>query len=144
MRLAISLLLAFATACATSKPGEEMVRVRDIHRQRFEAMVRQDYSALDRLLANDLVYTHSTGKVETKQQFIERIQSGGLRYRSIDDPEPLLRVYGDTAVVTGRAKAGVTMDGLDRDLDAMYTAVYRRAGGNQWRLVSWQATPVQP
>jgi ketosteroid isomerase-like protein len=133
------LFLALLAACATSKPAEEIDRLRDIHRQRFEAMVRQDFMALDRLIAEDVVYVHSDALVETKQEFIKKIHGGEMRYRSIDAPDPVIRIYGDAGVVTGQGKFAVTRGGADRDIELRYTAVYRRMG-RVWQLVSWQST----
>ena len=139
MRVVICLMLVFATGCATSNPAQDVERLRDIHRQRFEAMVRQDFSALERLMADDVVYVHSDAVVDTKQDFIQKLHRGEMRYRAIDAPDPVIRIYGDTAVVTGGGKFSITRAGTDSDLNARYTAVYRRAG-SQWRLVSWQST----
>ena len=131
--------LLFLAACATSNPAQDMERLRDIHRQRFEAMVRQDFNALERLMSDDVVYVHSDAVVETKQEFIQKIHRGEMRYRAIDAPDPVIRIYGDTAVITGQGKFSVTRGGADREIDARYTAVYQRAG-RTWRLVSWQST----
>ena len=133
------------SACATRDTAEESVRLRDTHRQRFEAMVVHNFLGLQEMLAEDLVYVHSDGKVETKEEFIGRIRSGRIKYRSIDAPNPDIRIYGDTGVVTGRGAFAVTVDKVERDVDLRYTAVYRRSGG-RWRLVSWQSThsPASP
>ncbi len=135
--------LAFVTiltvACATGYQGE----VREAERARFQAMVQNDLAAVAQLLSDDLVYVHSAGEVESKQQFLERLRSGALRYRSIEPADVVVRLYGRVAVVTGRAAIGVTMGGSDRDLTIRYTSVYR-ATGDGWKLVSWQSTRLQP
>jgi ketosteroid isomerase-like protein len=140
----LAFLALILTACAsTGNVVEETQRLRDRHRQRFEAMELKDYDALTLLHADDLVYVHSTGTIEDKQTFIDRITSGAMRYRSIDATDPHIRIYGDTAIVTGRGDFAVTVDKVESDVDLQYTAVYRKSG-RVWRLVSWQSTNVQP
>ena len=105
-------------------------------------MVQNDVAALETLLADDLVYIHTTGRMESKRQFLDSLRSGALRYRSIEPSETVIRTAGDAAIVTGRAKMAVTINGADRNFEIRYTAVYRSTGG-RWQLVSWQSTQIQ-
>jgi len=116
--------------------------VGEVNQTRFRLMVQNDLDALAPLLAEDLVYVHTTGKMDTKQQFLDSLRSGALRYRSIEPSETLVRTTGDTATVTGRAKMGVTVGGAVLDFEMRYTAVYRSTRG-RWQLVSWQSTRIQ-
>jgi ketosteroid isomerase-like protein len=113
--------------------------VRAADAQRFAAMVARDRAALERLLADDLTYTHSTGQVESKAQFLESLASGALIYRSIEPEEVAVRVYGETAVVTGRAVMRVENRGQALVLPVRFTSVYVRREG-LWRLAAWQST----
>ncbi len=106
-------------------------------------MVDKDFEELAALLADDLVYVHTSGEVESKPQFLQRLRSGSLRYRSIEPADVRVRMYGDTAVVTGRSHMAVTNSGSDREFEILYTAVYATNGG-RWQLVSWQSTRIQP
>jgi hypothetical protein len=80
--------------------------------------------------------------VETKEQFIAAVRSERMRYRSINASDPTVRMYGDSAVITGRGTFAVTMNRQDSEVDLHYTAVYRRGGVRGWQLVSWQSTVV--
>lgn len=135
MRRALIALLIL-TGCAMTQSD-----VRETHAVRFQAMLKNDLEALAPLLADDLVYIHSAAELETKQQFLERLRSGALRYRAIEPSETVVRTYGPVAIVTGRAKVKVTSSGNDRELEMRYTSVYRNTG-NRWQLVSWQSTRV--
>jgi ketosteroid isomerase-like protein/catechol 2,3-dioxygenase-like lactoylglutathione lyase family enzyme len=122
-------------------PDDSADRVREVDRTRFRAMVENDIEHLDTLLADDLVYVHTTGDVESKPEFLQRLRSGSLRYRSIEPKDVRVRTYGNTAVVTGRSHVAVTNRGADRELDMLYTAVYT-ANGGRWQLASWQSTTL--
>jgi ketosteroid isomerase-like protein len=134
-RALIALLLV--AGCATTPTSD----VRDTHNRRFAAMLQNDVEALKPMLADDLLYIHSAAELETREQFLERLRSGSLRYLAIDPSETMVRTYGTVALVTGRAKVRVTSGGADRDIDLRYTSVYRLTG-NEWQLVSWQSTRV--
>jgi ketosteroid isomerase-like protein len=130
--LIVALLLVSCTAVVAPDVG-------DVHAERFRLMTAGDLAALAPMLADDLVYVHSDGALENKEQFLERLRAGGIRYRTIDSQETNVRVDGNTATVTGTANMVVTINGADRDIRVRYTAVYRRAGG-RWMLTTWQST----
>ena len=136
-RVVIALLLL--AGCATTTPAPD---VREAHSLRFLTMLRGDVDALAPMLADDLVYIHTTTDLETKSQFLEQIRSGATRYQSIEPSETVVRTFGSMAIVTGRARVKVTFKGADRDVDMRYTAVYRLSPANKWQLVSWQSTRV--
>lgn len=116
--------------------------IAEVNQKRFQLMTQNDLAALAPMLADDLVYIHSTGRMESKPQFLGSLRSGALRYRSIDASETVIRTWGNTATVTGRAKLAVTTGRGDSDLDVRYTAVYRSKRG-RWQLVSWQSTRIE-
>ncbi|HYG62121.1 MAG TPA: nuclear transport factor 2 family protein [Thermoanaerobaculia bacterium] len=136
--LALVLLVLTGDGAYAQAPNAE-ADVRAADAQRFAAMVARDRQALERLLADDLTYTHSTGQVESKAQFLESIAAGGLVYQAIDPEEVAVRVYGETAVVTGRASLRVESRGQALVLPVRFTSVYVRKDG-LWRLAAWQST----
>lgn len=112
-----------------------------LENRRIEAMVNQDTQALDQILADDLSYTHSTARVETKAEFIANITSARTKYQSIERDDVKVSQYGDTAVVTGLAKFHVNANGNDIKFQARFTDVYAKRDG-VWRMVAWQSTKV--
>jgi ketosteroid isomerase-like protein len=108
--------------------------------RRFQAMVAGDVEALDALLSDDLVYTHSSSSLDTKSSLIEGIRSKRFAYQQIERPEEQIRVYGQSAVVTGHAR--ISLGGANpRVLNLRYLDVWvRREAG--WQMVAWQSTPI--
>jgi uncharacterized protein (DUF885 family)/ketosteroid isomerase-like protein len=114
-----------------------------VERRRFAAMVAQDMTTLEPMLAQDLRYVHSTGLVEGKPQFLETIRSGRLRYLSIDVRELDVRQYGDAAIITGFIEAKGEAQGNPVDLALRYTDAYVNREG-RWQLIAWQSTRLPP
>src|SRR5438105_3369289 len=107
--------------------------------QRFQAMVAADAAALDKLLNDGLVYTHSSGSVDTKASLIESITTR-RQYQGIERPKEEIRLFGDTAVVAGQAR--INLGGANpRTLNLRYTDVWVK-GANGWQMVAWQSTPI--
>lgn len=114
----------------------------DLERQAKEASLRRDADFSLRTLADDYVAITPLGQVTTKQETVSVRRSGQLRYEAMNISDMVVRVYGDTAVVTARAdvkghQLGEDFSGLYR-----YTRVWIRRNG-QWQTVSYQATVTQ-
>lgn len=126
-------------------PGLAMADSRDdvlaADARRFAAMFQNDLTTLETLLADDLTYTHSSSKVESKAEFLESLRSGKLRYLAAERSDLAVRLYGDTAVVTGRAEMKVSSPGGELTLPVRFTEVWVRSGG-AWKLAAWQSTRI--
>ena len=133
------LLFLFLPAIAAAEDARQEILAADA--RRFAAMVQGDQKALDGLLADDLTYTHSSGHLDTKARFLESLKSGTLRYLSIQPSDQLVRLYGDTAVVTGRAEVKAHSQGQDLAVTLLFTEVWVKSGG-AWKLAAWQSTRV--
>ncbi len=110
-------------------------------RRRFDAMVAQDVAKLEPMLAEELYYGHSTGKVENKPQFLESIRSGSFRYHAIEVKHVDVRLYDETAILTGLVHVRVAIDGKPLETDLRYSDAYVRRDG-RWQLVAWQSVRV--
>ena len=111
---------------------------------RFAAMTRADIAALDTLLAGDLIYTHTTGNVETKEQFLESLRVRRIHYERITPRElQLRRPTSNVAVITGRARVGVTLADGRQEFDIRFTDVLVRRG-DRWQTAIWQSTRLAP
>jgi ketosteroid isomerase-like protein len=109
--------------------------------RRFEAMRKQDWAALDASLADDLVYVHSTARVESKAEHTGNLRVGKPHYRGIAPRDRQVRVRGDVGIVNGVSEMHVENAGKEQRFTVRYLAVYTRAGG-AWRMMAWQSTRV--
>lgn len=142
-RIALLLSLLVSSACAVGaappRHGDVGRDVSDVERRRVRALTGGDFAQLERLLSDDLVYTHSNGRAQSKAQLLASLRSGELRYVAVDHQEVRVEIYGDTAVMTGRSQLTVRSDGKELGFPVRFTLVYARQRG-EWRMVTWQST----
>jgi hypothetical protein len=112
-------------------------------RARLDAQVRGDVDALDKCLGADLTYVHSSGVVETKDQFLGGIKSGKYKYKAVTTEGVTVRSYGDTAVLGGKATIDVVADGKDLHVVLRFTDVWVKRDG-RWQMVAWHSTRLNP
>lgn len=124
-----------------AKTGSADQQVLQADKDRFAAIVKADIAALNRLLADDLTYTHSNARIQTKAEFIADLKSGAYDYVSMTPSESdyKVRVEGNMAVITGVAAVNVIDHGKDLKIKIRYINVHRNRGG-QWQMVAWQST----
>jgi hypothetical protein len=110
-------------------------------KDRFAAMIKADEAALNRLLADELTYTHSNANMQSKAQFIADLKSGAIKYVSVQPSESDLkiRVFGTIAIVNGIAAVNVIDHGNNLNFKIRYTTAHVNRGGH-WQMVNWQST----
>jgi ketosteroid isomerase-like protein len=136
----LALAVAFG-ACALGASGQAAAEkeIQAVELQRYKAMVAADYAALDKLLADDLLYAHSSGDIDDKSKLVGAMRSGARTYKKMTTDDTRYRVDGRLAVVTGRVAVEVARDGKPTNFKARFTAVYEKAPSG-WRLAAWQTT----
>src|ERR687887_577471 len=60
-----------------------------------DALIKKDRAALERIYADDYIYTHSNGVVQTKAQELAELTSGDVKWTSGSVTDLKVRVYGD-------------------------------------------------
>lgn len=111
----------------------------DLDRRRMEAMAQKDLRTLNELIADDLVYTHSSARLDSKRSLIEAMESGRTVYTAVVPSDVKAQDYGDTVVLTGSARISVTSGSNAMDFGVRFTDVYVNRGG-RWQMVAWQST----
>lgn len=102
------------------------------------AVLKGDRAALDKLLADDLSYTHSSAKTQTKEQFIQDATGGATTYKSIEFENTKLRQYGSVVVITHSAVITTVQTGASH---LYLTEIWAQQAG-RWQMVSRQATKL--
>ena len=122
--------------------SEDIIRtIGAIDARRCQAAIAKDRAVLDEILADDMVYVHSSAVAESKAQYIERATTGWYDYTGLTDRGRTFRVYGDTVLVNGDLRIQVTVKGTPKDFVSRYLQVWAKLAG-RWQMVSWQSTPI--
>jgi ketosteroid isomerase-like protein len=111
----------------------------ELDKKRMNAMAQKDIAALNELLSDDLVYTHSSARLDTKQSLIGAMESGGTVYTALAPSDVKARDLGDTVVLTGSCRISVNSGGQPNSFGVRFTDVYANKGG-RWQMVTWQST----
>lgn len=98
-----------------------------------------DPLVLEKLLSDDLIYTHSSGVVDDKTAFLARVQSG--LYRRLEQKNVDVRARGHTAIVTGLAEIETQAQGKRKALVVRFVNIWIHSDSG-WQNMLWQATVV--
>lgn len=117
-------------------------QVNDLEDRRYAAMVGADLDALDDLLADDVIYTHSDASVDTKASYLDMLRSGRLVYLALEHTTDLVLTRPGVAIVAGTMAGSIQMHGAAKTLNSRVAAVWVGEGG-RWRLAAFQPTPIK-
>lgn len=113
-----------------------------LENRRYKAMVEVDTAALNELLADDLVYTHSNAVVDSKQSYIDGIVGKRWHYAAAERPEENIEVFGDCARVYGHVRLTLkNPDNSARQVNGRFLNLWLKRNG-RWQLAAWQSTPI--
>jgi len=132
--------LALLRSVLVGPPDEEMVA---LEAQVRAAQLGADVAALDRLIADELLFAGPDGRLGTKAQDLESHGSGIVRFRS-HEPEELRvrRIGADVAITSLRARLAVELGGRIVRGTYRYTRVWAREDGRTWRVAGGQVGEV--
>jgi ketosteroid isomerase-like protein len=111
----------------------------DLDKKRMTAMAQKDIATLKTLLSDDLIYTHSSARLDTKQSLIGNMESGSTVYTAVEPSDVKAQDLGDAVVLTGTCRISVMSQGRPNSFSVRFTDVYANKGG-QWQMVTWQST----
>ena len=132
---AVSSTIAQQQSARTRDAASTEQAVQQQDQERIRAQINADTVALRRVYADDFLGIGPTGVVRNKAEVIADFTTHALTYQSITTAEVRVRVYGNTAVETGRS----TMVGQDKGKDVprenRFTRVWVMTDG-RWQLVA--------
>jgi ketosteroid isomerase-like protein len=112
-----------------------------LDKKRMDAMGAKDVATLASLIADDLIYCHSSARLDTKQSLIGNMESGSTVYKSVVPSDVKAQDLGDAVVLTGVAAISVVASGNPRSFSVRFTDVWAKRGGG-WQMVAWQSTTL--
>ena len=123
-------------------PNARLSQVLAVDEARRRAMLEGDVAALDRILANDVTIFWGDGTEDNKISTLELFRSRRLRYDQLEYFNTRVRLFGETAVLTGEARIKAAGDGHTISYLVRSTRVYVNQNV-RWVLVANQTTRVR-
>jgi hypothetical protein len=125
-------------AIATEPKPDVKAAVLAAEQKWVDAVIHGDGAALEKLMASDIQYTHSSATTQTRAEFIKAATSGSTKYTAIDFSDVVVRQYGKTAVITHKAVFKTVQNG---ESHLFVSEVWAEQNGG-WVMVSRQATKL--
>ncbi len=139
--IAVSFGTSSNSAASAQMYGDAQDEIKKLEEERNGAIVHGDAAALDRLSSADYTVINEWGQVLTKAQILDGFKSGALKFESREQSGLNIRVYGNTAVVIGRATQKGTQNGKSMSASIRFSRVCVKEKG-KCVAVSTQNTPV--
>ena len=140
--MATLLCLVSLWSCTTNAQTDDAEQeVLAVHEKRRLATLNGDASTVASMMTDDLTFTHANAVVETKEQFIEALETKRLQYKTLADEDLQVRVKGSTGVVSGTVHIVVDAAGTEYDLRVLFTELWVKEG-DTWKMMLWHATEV--
>ena len=130
-----------------ARPEEEAkAQAAAVERALHPALLAADVKTLGPLLDAGFVWTHSKGDRQTRQDLLDQLSSGRLRYSKLETSEVTVSVHGDTAVVRGSSsRQRSAFPGSPGGDPAPFTAFFTLTLVNQgegWKAVALHSSRV--
>ena len=122
--------------------SKSMTEITNAVEQLRKAMVDGDTVTLEKLTSNELSYGHSSGKLQTKKEFVSDIATGVSDFVSIDLTDQNIRVVDNTAIVRHILSAATNDKGKGPGTVKLGVLLVWVKNNGQWQLLARQAVKV--
>ncbi|MFD1811649.1 nuclear transport factor 2 family protein [Rhodococcus gannanensis] len=113
--------------------------ITDLENERFDLILARNFTAFAQLCHPEMQYTHSSGVREGLDRYIDECKASTYVYHQIEHPIEAITVHGDTALVHGRMKADLSVQGTRKTIDTLSLAVWVNTDEG-WKLLGYQGT----
>jgi hypothetical protein len=141
-RLLLSLFLGLLWQASIAQQTNATDELLAFEQARVEATLKANVAQLEAMLADELVWVHSNGKIDSKTSYIQDIANQKSRCQALQVLDSKARIYGEIGLTNGRLLVEFfEEDNSITKLTVLFTVVYRQQAG-QWQVISWQTTKL--
>src|SRR5487761_139808 len=119
-------------------------QVLKIEEQVNEAMEKNDWRVVARMLSPNMDYTNESGQHHTQADFVNALKSGRMKFSTMAHRDIRARAYGDCAnlvVVTGITTSRLNLEGKLHVGPRRFTDVWMKRNG-EWQMIVRHVTNV--
>ena len=142
-----AVVMAVGSSCATNAPVDDPEKVKGelaaLERRLIVAVQRKDMATLAEIWDDNYFGTAPNGVTVTKKDLMTAVQDGVIVIDSIEPDDLFVRLFGDVAVMTGKAavKATVVNDAITTNVRG--TGIFVRRDG-KWKIAGVHVGPNRP
>jgi Domain of unknown function (DUF4440) len=137
------LVIAILFLSSIQAQSKKQIAVANVVEQLKKAMIDADSTVLDNVTAAALSYGHSSGHIDTKSNFIEKIISGKSDFVSIELTEQTITVSKNIAVVRHQLHAVTSDSGKPGEVNLFVLLIWQHKNSG-WKLLARQAVKQMP
>jgi ketosteroid isomerase-like protein len=119
-----------------------VAEIKNLEEIRNQAVLHGDVATLDRMTSDDYTFITLRGELRTKSDILKGFATRSFHYEARRISDLNVRVYRDTAIVTGRSVQKGMENGKDYSGDYRFTRVYLKEHG-RWLTVALQTTLIR-
>ena len=124
----------FPLAFAAEAPAAEVLR---LDQARLAAMMAGDSTKLNALFSDDLVFTHSDGRIESKPDYVKNMMAGDTQYADAKTHDVrTLQPSADVMILLGAQEMRKRLGPTWSDIKLRFMSVWRKEPGG-WRMYAW-------
>ncbi len=116
------------------KTGEAEEELLTLEKAFADAIVRNDLEGIGRLVTDDWIIVDPNGEIVDRARFFEVIKSGAVTHDMMESEDFRVRVYGDSAVVSGLTRTKGKFMGQEFSTRERATDVFVKRDG-RWQCV---------
>jgi len=123
-----------------SKLIEEQIQIAE-ERLR-QAMLESDVSALDDLLASELIFTNHLGQLMSKQDDLAAHRSGGLKIEKIDLSDQRIQISDNVSIVSVQSRILGNFGGISSESIPRFTRIWKKQANETWQVIAAHSSVV--
>src|SRR5258705_1072244 len=135
-----TLAFLFFNAIAFAQTKDEKA-VTDAVEQLRMAMINGDRTVLEKLTDEKLSYGHSSGHIDDKKEFVEKLVSGASDFVTIDLSEQTISISEKVAIVRHTLNAKTNDGGKPAEVHLKVLLIWQKEKSG-WKLVARQAIKI--
>src|SRR5438874_12882857 len=120
----IALVLSLAALLGLAWAANVEDELKKLETDRAAAAVKGEAATLEKQTSDDYTFINVYGQMSDKSQMVNNFKTGQTKLTSDEVSDMKVRVYGNTAVVTGTADGAGTMAGKDTKGQIKFTHVW--------------------
>lgn len=114
--------------------------IRELYIKLCDASIKKDKNTLLEILSDDYVLVHMTGMNQSREQYIDSVLNGELKYFESKHESIEVNINGDTATIIGKTKTLASPFGMSKSWWRLRQDLEVKKINNEWKLIKSKAS----